>query len=72
MDTFILEWPGGKLSFEGAGEGMSAALLDVDLLQDGRLLGKLKNFSSLNKGRYIIRVRSTGEYGAIGEYKISL
>ncbi len=80
VDVFELVWSGGSVTLEAIVPEVSAVLLDVKLLSGGDTLLGVENTShlaasgavDLPAGTYQIVVTSTGEYGALGEYELSI
>lgn len=73
VDKFIVAWGGGKFMLEANAVSVSAALLNVSIYNhEGKLIGNPANITHLDKGDYTIEVKSNGEYGAIGSYKIAI
>lgn len=70
-DLFKFYWAGGDLRVKATAPDVSAALLEVDVLQDGDVVGSLGKNEGLPAGDYQFLVRSTGEYAAIGSYEIT-
>ncbi len=71
VDTFSLDWPGGALSVTWSAPGVSAALVDLEIYQNGTKVGD-DTVANASAGTYEIRVKSNGEYGAIGYYRIDV
>jgi len=72
VDVFVLLWGGGDLTVEGVAVGVSAALVDVDVVDaSGEVIGSTGTIGSVAPGRYTMRVRSQGGYGEIGVYEVS-
>lgn len=71
VDLFSLVWGGGDLNLTWSALDVSAALLDIDVYQNGAKIGD-ERITALAAGAYEIRVKSTGEYGALGYYRLDV
>ncbi len=66
-------WGGGDLILEGDAVGVSAALVDVDLVDPtGATIGGMGTNPDVAAGRYTLQVRSRGGYGEIGVYEVAV
>ena len=73
VDVFGLDWAGGDLTITVVIPGVSAALVDVELVDDtGAVVGAEGVNPAIGAGTYSVRVRSRGGYGEIGEYEIQV
>jgi hypothetical protein len=71
VDSFALDWPGGPLSVTWSAPGVSAALVDLDIYQGGQKVGD-ESVANASAATYEIRVKSNGDYGAVGYYRIDV
>lgn len=69
-DMFDLAWSGGSIGLTATAVDVSAALPIVEVLQGGNVIGTGGALTELPAGNYQLRVRSNGEYGAIGSYEV--
>lgn len=71
VDVFEFTWKGGAIDISWQAPGVSAALLDLTLTQNGAPVGD-ENTANLAAGNYELEVRSQGAYGAIGYYEVGI
>lgn len=71
VDVFSLDWPGGDLAVLGVATDVSAALVRISIYRNGVKVGD-DSVQGAAAGAYEVRVESTGEYGAIGYYRIDV
>jgi hypothetical protein len=71
-DLFDLAWPGGNIKLTAMAVDVSAALPIVEVLQNEMVIGEGTTVTNLPAGNYRLRIRSNGEYGAIGSYEVSV
>lgn len=69
-DSFELVWPGGKITLSAKAVDVSAALPIVEVLQNNSVIGDGTTVTNLPAGTYQLRIKSNGEYGAIGSYEV--
>jgi hypothetical protein len=71
VDVFSLDWPGGDLAVTWSAPDVSAALVKLSLYKDGVRVGD-DRMAGAAPGAYDIHVESTGDYGALGYYRIDI
>ncbi len=69
IDQFGFTWGGGYIQVIAQAVDVSAALLDVEVLKNGVLVGYSGDVY-LGAGNYTLRVKSQGGYGEIGSYEV--
>ncbi|MCB9689858.1 MAG: hypothetical protein H6735_32765 [Alphaproteobacteria bacterium] len=72
-DRFGFDWGGGDLTLRATIPDVSAALVDVVLLDaSGAVVGGEGTYPGLAAGTYHVLVRSQGGYAEIGAYEIQV
>jgi hypothetical protein len=71
-DEFALAWPGGTIAIDARAIDTSAALPVAEVLSGDSVVGSGGAAWELPAGNYILRIRSSGEYGAIGSYEVKV
>jgi hypothetical protein len=71
-DEFALAWPGGAIAIDARAIDTSAALPIAEVLLGDSVIGSGGAAWELPAGNYVLRIRSSGDYGAIGSYEVQV
>jgi hypothetical protein len=73
VDLFAFEWAGGDLTVTGSIPGVSAAVLDIEVLDSsGAVVGGEGTTAGLAADTYTVSVKSEGGYAEIGAYGLTV